>query len=517
MFVTQFTFESLMSFIRKNRLDEYYTYLLTENRITIRTVSDPETEANKMPNGIVSNLTYDEIKKINESQTKLVPLKDDVLFLNKLDTFYTAKMRNELNLASKKVKDKLASDIDVPESNYLEKSEIPLPDTKLKFKVDFAKAYLDRVPLTEPNEPNILNLSIRDPHENVTVMEIERAGNVVIYGFLDGKILVVVLNPFFDEINSLEKNKKKYIDQVGKNVLAIDEEPDPKKEKDKEKGGAFPREEDKYEIIEFRGHEEAITSISIHYDELYFISASVDTSIRLWCMRQRSCIGVYKGHVNNIWKVKFASKGYYFASGSSDTTARIWATDKSFAIRTLVGHTSDVHLVEFSENCNYLITASYDKTIRIWEIYSGKCMKILFHNNEVVSALAISFLGNYLATGSEDGLVIFWDLNQNTKINAFHLENAKRINSISFSIDETYMSVSSKKRISYYSIDRVKNEQGDMYDGLLRGDMKSEATGFNESSLATNSYFMNDIPEYDFMNAKFSTGNFIFVLSRSFS
>lgn len=59
----------------------------------------------------------------------------------------------------------------------------------------------------------------------------------------------------------------------------------------------------------FMGHEDAITSLNILYNENYFISASIDLSIRLWDVRLNVCLHIYKGHLNTIWNVKFANQG----------------------------------------------------------------------------------------------------------------------------------------------------------------------------------------------------------------
>lgn len=57
----------------------------------------------------------------------------------------------------------------------------------------------------------------------------------------------------------------------------------------------------------FIGHEDAITSLSILYNESYFVSSSIDLSIRLWDIRLNVCLNIYKGHLNTIWNVKFAN------------------------------------------------------------------------------------------------------------------------------------------------------------------------------------------------------------------
>ena len=104
-------------------------------------------------------------EKINEQPLKMAPLKDDFLYLTKLENFYALKRKNEINLNNKKAKDKLATDADISEYDYIDKADIPLPELKFKNKISFAQAYLDKAPLDEESEPNILNISIKDPNE----------------------------------------------------------------------------------------------------------------------------------------------------------------------------------------------------------------------------------------------------------------------------------------------------------------------------------------------------------------
>ena len=61
----------------------------------------------------------------------------------------------------------------------------------------------------------------------------------------------------------------------------------------------------------FIGHEDAITSLSIVYNESYFVSSSIDLSIRLWDIKLNVCLHVYKAHLSTIWNVKFARQGNF--------------------------------------------------------------------------------------------------------------------------------------------------------------------------------------------------------------
>ena len=77
----------------------------------------------------------------------------------------------------------------------------------------------------------------------------------------------------------------------------------------------------------FLGHSERITSVSMSKDEYYAVTGSADRTIRLWCLRLKECLAVYKGHTKTIWDVHFSPSGYYFLSGSADGLMILWKTD----------------------------------------------------------------------------------------------------------------------------------------------------------------------------------------------
>ena len=276
----------------------------------------------------------------------------------------------------------------------------------------------------------------------------------------------------------------------------------------------------KYEIVEFFGHEDAVTSINLHFDGLYFLSCSVDTTIRLWCIRRRECINVFKGHINTVWTAKFACRGLFFVSGSSDTTARLWVTSHLVPIRAFLGHTSDVHLVQYSNDCNNIITASYDRSIRIWDAENAECLKILYTGTEHISALCVNYYSSMIVSGLDDGTFILWDLINDVKVGGFALSEDKlRINSVDFNYDGNFLVVASRKKISYFDVNRLKeykknsNKENNLHANIEGNGKMVEKE--EEESFATNSViFEKGSLDYSFLLTKFSPGNFIYALSR---
>lgn len=100
------------------------------------------------------------------------------------------------------------------------------------------------------------------------------------------------------------------------------------------------------EEIDWIGHTAAVYAITISYDGQLLLSASHDTSIRLWAipikksLTKMSSLAIFKGHTRPVWDVKFSPFGYYFASGSADWMAMVWVTTKITPIRILWGKAS---------------------------------------------------------------------------------------------------------------------------------------------------------------------------------
>lgn len=72
------------------------------------------------------------------------------------------------------------------------------------------------------------------------------------------------------------------------------------------------------------------------------LSASGDSTVRLWSMDTFSALVSYRGHLGPVWDAQYGPAGIYFASGGMDKTARLWSTERVSPLRMYVGHLSDV-------------------------------------------------------------------------------------------------------------------------------------------------------------------------------
>lgn len=505
--------------MRRYNCQEVYNDLIRDLNIEIKIVKDSVKETYRSTNTVITALKSDEIERINRIPINLGPLRDDLVFFNKLEAF--SKLKNEHQTNSKKLNDKLNAVADTKDRNCLEKSNVILPDVKLTSQINFLKHYIEREKISVDStlkQPSVLGVTVTDPQETITCLEFDKSFNILLLGFENSQILCHFINPHMEGLEVLDKSKKRNVETFRK-VLSneslfseTNEQASFLMKAPHSRANGVGQNSSLHDIpncIEFIGHENAITSLSMNYDELYFLSGSVDTTIRLWCIRQRTCLQVFSGHFNTVWAVKFSPKGFYFASGSSDTTARLWSTDKSFYLRVFVGHTADVNGLEFVENCNYLVTSSYDKVMRVWELLSGLCVRVLNHNNTAVTAMASTLSGNYFASGSEDGMVIVWDITTGEKKVRLTVSKGQRINGLSFTIDEVLLSCSTKRRLVYHELGKLQNN--DLYKGLMT-DKTAKELGIKDDAEPVNSF---DAEDQDFLTAKFHPRNFLVAVSRN--
>jgi transcription initiation factor TFIID subunit 5 len=170
---------------------------------------------------------------------------------------------------------------------------------------------------------------------------------------------------------------------------------------------------------EYFGHSSAVHGVDFSPDGDFLLSCSRDRTARVWSLRLKTCLAVYRAHTAPVWCAKWAPTGHYFATGSLDGTARVWATDASAPRRVLVGHLGDVDCVAWHPNCNYVATGSSDRTVRVFDVATGACVRILVGHHAGVRALAMRPDGRCVASGGDDGGVLEWDLGTGKPIRAF--------------------------------------------------------------------------------------------------
>jgi len=94
-------------------------------------------------------------------------------------------------------------------------------------------------------------------------------------------------------------------------------------------------------IATYAKHLTAITSIqSFFHQESLFVSGSLDTSVRVWDVRQKTEVAVFKGHSGQITALNVSPDNAWTISGSSDGTVKFWNNSQGKVFQELRGESN---------------------------------------------------------------------------------------------------------------------------------------------------------------------------------
>lgn len=178
---------------------------------------------------------------------------------------------------------------------------------------------------------------------------------------------------------------------------------------------------------------ESVSILHSHSGPVYFtqftpkndhlLSASDDTTLRLWDLETKEPIAVYRGHTYPVWTADIFQNEQFFVSGSQDRTAKLWAFERTYPLRIFAGHTADIDCVSIHPNGVYLATGSADSSIRMWSVTDGSTVRILVGHRGTILSVAFSPCGKYLASAGEDHRVKVWDVGGSSVIHDYSGHN----------------------------------------------------------------------------------------------
>ncbi len=121
------------------------------------------------------------------------------------------------------------------------------------------------------------------------------------------------------------------------------------------------------QIHKLRGHSDINWTAKI-IDRDTAISASRDTTIRLWDIKRGVCKRILAGHEGSV--LCFDTYGDILVSGSEDSNARVFCMsgpgDNGLCLHILKGHEDQVSSVVFRGK--RVVTTSLDRSVRIWDV-----------------------------------------------------------------------------------------------------------------------------------------------------
>jgi WD40 repeat protein len=113
------------------------------------------------------------------------------------------------------------------------------------------------------------------------------------------------------------------------------------------------------------------------------------------------------GHSRQVTAVAFSPDGQLVVSASKDSTVRVWEVATGTCRSTLEGHSDYVTAVAFSPDGQLIASASKDSTVRVWEVATGTCRSTLEGHSDYVTTVTFSSDGHDLYTSTSDIPVSF--------------------------------------------------------------------------------------------------------------
>ena len=161
-------------------------------------------------------------------------------------------------------------------------------------------------------------------------------------------------------------------------------------------------------------HHDAVRDLAWCPSDTKFLSASDDTTLKIFDFTARACDTVLSGH---NWDVKSCdwhpTKGL-LVSGSKDHQVKFWDPRTGRCLTTLHSHKNTVTTTAFSRvNNNLLATSSRDQTARVFDLRMMRDICILRGHEKPISSLTWHPIhSSLISTGSEDGSLYHYLLDE---------------------------------------------------------------------------------------------------------
>jgi outer membrane protein OmpA-like peptidoglycan-associated protein len=157
------------------------------------------------------------------------------------------------------------------------------------------------------------------------------------------------------------------------------------------------------------GHLDKVNGISISPDGNYFVSCSDDGNVLMWEIMTEELVGIFEGHKGPVNTATFSPRGNYIVTGGEDGKAKTWNASSAQELYEFDLHSSPINSVEVSPDGSTVVSGSRNGFIYVWDATSGDVKHVLLGHDKPVSSVFISKDSKYIISGSKERQPIVWE------------------------------------------------------------------------------------------------------------
>ena len=162
-------------------------------------------------------------------------------------------------------------------------------------------------------------------------------------------------------------------------------------------------------VQDFIGHEDLVIATAFASSSDYIISASRDSTIRLWNPWTGEELHRATYLEDNVVAIAFGSLSRTIALARGDHTIILRALESGRDLATWSAHEANIHAVSFSLDNQSLVSTSADYSIRIWDVATGKELHKFILDEKWANA-TFSPDGREIFSVSGNGKLRRWDI-----------------------------------------------------------------------------------------------------------
>ena len=225
----------------------------------------------------------------------------------------------------------------------------------------------------------------------------------------------------------------------------------------------------------FKSHSDVINSLSVNNAGTLIVSASDDSTIKIWDAVSDKLIHTLSGINSKVELAEFSHNSKYILSSSENNIARLWSADTGNLLFTLSAQTAAITNLSFSPDDKYILTKSFDDTVRVWSTLNGERLYSIFHIK--YNGIKVSDDNKFIFTQSDGKAFRIWDISTGKLLHTSEMDL----------IDVLY--VPAENKIVLFSEDTIHTIETSFWKTLNKVKTESSITSFSKRLMSPDKQF----------------------------